>query len=133
MWGTGTRFWKAAETAGGSNAFGGVFFTGAVGRDLYLSPSDHMALFLFDEETARDLGMMPEKKSAYERRHHTASFDPSRRSLFENRGLVDLVLRQAEGRIVSSHARDMLVRCVLLPERTPEGIEDRHRTIRVLQ
>jgi hypothetical protein len=27
----------------------------------------------------------------------------------------------------------MLIRCVLLPERTPEGLEDRQRTIRVLQ
>ena len=65
MWGTSTRFWKAAERAGTSNAFGGVFYTGAVGRDLYLTPSDHMNLFLFDEETARDLGMMPVKKSAW--------------------------------------------------------------------
>lgn len=133
MWGTSTRFWKAAEAAGRSNAFGGVFFTGAVGRELYLSASDHMNLFLFDEETARDLGMMPEKKSAYERRHRTAAFDPAKRTLFEHRGLIDLVLRHREGSVVSSHARDMLIRCVLLPERTPEGIEDRQRTIRVLQ
>ena len=55
MWGTSTRFWKAAETAGSSNAFGGVFFTGAMGRQLYLTPSDHMNLFLFDEETASGL------------------------------------------------------------------------------
>ena len=133
MWGTNTRFWKAAESAGASNAFGGVFYTGSVGRDLYLTPSDHMDLFLFDEETARDLGMMPAKKSAYERRHHAAGFDPARRTLFEHRGLVDRVLAHAEDRVVSSHTRDMLVRCVLLPERTPEGIEDRQRIIRVLQ
>lgn len=133
MWGTGTRFWKAFEQAGTSNAFNGVFFTGAVGRELYLTPSDHMNLFLFDEETARDLGMMPEKKSLYERRHHTAMYDPSRRTLFENRGLIDLVLADVPGRIVSTFARDMLVRCVLLPERTPEGIEDRQRAIRMLQ
>jgi hypothetical protein len=133
MWGTSTRFWKAAERAGTSNAFGGVFYTGAVGRDLYLTPSDHMNLFLFDEETARDLGMMPVKKSAYERKHHSVGFDPARRSLFEHRGLIDLVLQEAPERIVSSFARDMLVRCVLLPERTPEGIEDRQRAVRVLQ
>lgn len=133
MWGTSTRFWKAAEAAGRSNAFSGVFFTGAVGRELYLSASDHMNLFLFDEESARDLGMMPDRKSAYERTHHTAAYDPAKRTLFENRGLIDLVLRQQENAIVSSHARDMLVRCVLLPERTPEGLEDRQRTIRVLQ
>lgn len=133
MWGTSTRFWKAAEVAGRSNAFAGAFFTGAVGRELYLSPSDHLNLFLFDEETARDLSLMPEQKSAYERRHHTAAFDPAKRTLFENRGLIDLVLRQRESGIVSSHAREMLIRCVLLPERTPEGIEDRQRTIRVLQ
>ncbi|MGE0445464.1 MAG: hypothetical protein AB7P99_09565 [Vicinamibacterales bacterium] len=132
MWGTGTRFWKAADAAGDSNAFGSVFFTGAVGRELYLSPSDHLNLFLFDEETARDLAMMPEKKSAYERRRATG-FDPARRTLFEHRGLIDRVLRPREDGIISSHARDMLVRAVLLPERTPEGIEDRHRMIRALQ
>jgi hypothetical protein len=133
MWGTSTRFWKAAEAAGSSNAFAGAFFTGTVGRELYLSASDHMNLFLFDEESARDLGMMPEKKSAYERKHHTAGYDPARRTLFENRGLVDLVLRQRDSAVVSSHARDMLVRCILLPERTPEGLDDRQRTVRVLQ
>lgn len=133
MWGTNTRFWHAAEAAGESNAFGGVFFTGAVGRDLYLTPSDHMNLFLFDEETARDLGMMPEKKSAYERRRSATGFDPAKRTLFENRGLIDRVLRQTDDAVISTHARDMLVRAVLLPERTPEGIEDRQRMIRALQ
>ena len=132
MWGTNTRFWHAAEAAGECNAFGGVFFTGAVGRDLYLTPSDHMNLFFFDEETARDLGMMPEKKSPYERRRATA-FDPAKRTLFEHRGLIDRVLRPRDDRVISSHARDMLVRAVLLPERTPEGIEDRQRMIRALQ
>ena len=133
MWGTNTRFWKAAEAAGRSNAFAGVFFIGAVGRELYLSPSEHMNLFLFDEETARDLGMMPEKRSPWERRRDTGGFDPAKRTLFEHRGLVDLVLRHGAERIISSHARDMLVRAVLLPERTPEGIEDRQRMIRALQ
>ena len=133
MWGTKTRFWRAAESAGRSNAFGGVFYTGPVGRDLFMTPSEHLSHFLFDEETAGDLGMMPEKKSAYERRHSTARFDPSKKTLFEHRGLVDLVLKQREDRVVSSHARDMLVRAVLLPERTPEGIEDRQRIVRALQ
>ena len=133
MWGTNTRFWKAAESAGKSNAFGGVFFTGAVGRELYLTPSEHANLFLFDEETARDLGMMPERRSPWERRRDTGGFDPARRTLFEHRGLVDLVLRHSAERVISSHARDMLVRAVLLPERTPEGIEDRQRMVRALQ
>lgn len=133
MWGTSTRFWKAADAAGRSNAFAGAFFTGAAGREMYLSPSDHMSLFLFDEETARDLSLMPEPKSGYERRRQTVAFDPAKRTLFENRGLLDLVLRQRDAGVVSSHARDMLTRCVLLPERTPEGIEDRQRAIRVLQ
>jgi hypothetical protein len=133
MWGPNTRFWQAAEAAGGSNAFGGVFFTGAVGRELYLTPAQHMNLFLFDEETARDLGLMPEKRNAWERRRDTAGFDPARRTLFEHRGLVDLVMTPREDRVISSHARDMLVRAVLLPERTPEGIEDRQRMIRALQ
>lgn len=133
MWGPNTRFWQAAEAAGGSNAFGGVFFTGAVGRELYLTPAQHMNLFLFDEETARDLGMMPEKRNAWERRRETAGFDPAKRTLFEHRGLVDLVMTAAQDRVISSHARDMLVRAVLLPERTPEGIEDRQRMIRALQ
>jgi hypothetical protein len=133
MWGPNTRFWQAAEAAGGSNAFGGVFFTGAVGRELYLTPAQHMNLFLFDEETARDLGMMPEKRNAWERRRDTAGFDPAKRTLFEHRGLVDLVMTPREDRVISSHARDMLVRAVLLPERTPEGIEDRQRMIRALQ
>ncbi|NOT44003.1 MAG: hypothetical protein HOP14_05295 [Acidobacteria bacterium] len=133
MWGTNTRFWKVAEAAGQSNAFGGVFYTGAAGRELYLTPAEHMELFLFDEETARDLGMMPEKKSAYERTHFSAGFDPARRTLFEHRGLVDLVLQQRDGGVISSYARDMLVRAVLLPERTPEGIDDRHRIVRALQ
>src|SRR6266508_5060160 len=99
MWCTHTRFWHAAEAAGVSNAFGGVFFTGAVGRDLFLTPSDHMNLFLFDEETARDLGMMPEKKSPYERRRAAAAFDPAKRTLFEHRGLIDRVLRQRDDRV----------------------------------
>ena len=133
MWGTNTRFWNAAEFAGNSNAFGGVFYTGPVGRDLYLTPAEHMSVFLFDEETARDLGMMPEKKSAYERRHHSTGFDPARRTLFEHRGLLDLALGQDDERVISSHAREMLTRAVLLPERTPEGIEDRQRMMRVLQ
>jgi hypothetical protein len=133
MWGPNTRFWQAAEAAGGSNAFGGVFFTGAVGRDLYLAPAQHLSLFLFDEETARDLGMMPEKRNAWERRRDTAGFDPAKRTLFEHRGLVDLVMTPREDRVISSHARDMLVRAVLLPERTPEGIDDRQRMIRALQ
>lgn len=132
MWGTNTRFWKVADAAGKSNAFGGVFYTGAVGRDLYLSPSEHMNLFLFDEETARDLGMMPEKKSAYERKRDVTGFDPARRTLFEHRGLIDRVLAEPRDGVISSHARDMLVRAVLLPERTPEGIEDRQRMIRSL-
>ncbi len=133
MWGTNTRFWKAAETAGSTNAFNGAFFTGAIGRELYLTPSEHMDLFLFDEETARDLAMMPERKSAHERRHFAAAFDPARRTLFEHRGLIDLVLRQPVDRVISSFARDMLTRAILLPERTPEGIEDRQRMIRALQ
>ncbi len=133
MWGTNTRFWKTAEAAGSSNAFASAFFTGSVGRELYLSPSEHMSLFLFDEETARDLAMMPEKKSAHERRHFAAAFDPARRTLFEHRGLIDRVLQQPADRVISSYARDMLTRAVLLPERTPEGIEDRQRMIRALQ
>jgi hypothetical protein len=133
MWGTNTRFWKAAETAGSSNAFGRVFFTGAVGRELYLSASDHMNLFLFDAETARDLGMMPEKRSPYERQRTASGFDPARTTLFEHRGLIDRVLKAPDEQVISSHARDMLVRAVLLPERTPEGIEDRQRMIRALQ
>ncbi|MBM3819823.1 MAG: hypothetical protein FJW14_12525 [Acidimicrobiia bacterium] len=133
MWGPNTRFWQAAEAAGGSNAFGGVFFTGAVGRELYLTPAQHLNLFLFDEETARDLGMMPEKRTAWERRRDAAGFDPARRTLFEHRGLVDLVMTPGQERVISSQARDMLVRAVLLPERTPEGIEDRQRMIRALQ
>jgi hypothetical protein len=133
MWGTNTRFWKAAEIAGSTNAFNAAFFTGAVGRELYLSPSEHMNLFLFDEETARDLAMMPERKSAHERRHFAAAFDPARRTLFEHRGLIDLILQQPADRVVSSFARDMITRAVLLPERTPEGIEDRQRMIRALQ
>lgn len=132
MWGTSTRFWKAAESAGSSNAFGGVFYTGTVGRELYLSPADHLNLFLFDEETARDLGMMPEKKSPYDRKRNPG-FDPAKRTLFEHRGLVDRVLTPAEGTIISSHARDLLTRAVLMPERTPEGIEDRQRLVRALQ
>jgi hypothetical protein len=131
VWGTNTRFWHTAEAAGGSNAFGGAFFTGTVGRELYLSRSDHMNLFLFDEETARDLGMMPEQKSPYERRRSTG-FDPAKRTLFEHRGLIDRVLQPGEDAVISSHARDMLVRAVLLPERTPEGIEDRQRMVRAL-
>ena len=133
MWGTNTRFWQTARSAGESNAFGGVFYTGAVGRDLYLTPSDHMNLFLFDEETARDLGLMPERKSAYERKRSAQGFDPAKRTLFEHRGLIDRVLREQEERVISSHAGTMLTRAVLLPERTPEGIEDRHRMIRALQ
>ena len=132
MWGTNTRFWKAADAAGRSNAFGGVFYTGDVGRDLYLTPAEHMNLFLFDEETARDLGMMPQKKSAYERRRVAAAFDPARTTLFEHRGLIDRVLSRGDERVISSYARDMLVRAVLLPERTPEGLEDRQRMIRAL-
>ena len=133
MWGTNTRFWRAAESAGKSNAFGGVCYTGAAGRGLFLSPADHLTLFLFDEETARDLGMMPEKKTAHERRHFTAAFNPAQRTLFEQRGLIDLVLKPGEHRVISSHAREMLTRAVLIPERTPEGIEDRQRVIRALQ
>jgi hypothetical protein len=133
MWGTNTRFWRAAEVAGGSNAFASAFFTGAPGRELYLAPSEHMNLFLFDEETARDLAMMPERKSAHERRHFAARFDPARRTLFEHRGLIDRVLTQPADRVISSYARDMLTRAVLLPERTPEGIDDRQRMIRALQ
>jgi hypothetical protein len=133
MWGTNTRFWKVAEAAGGTNAFSSAFFTGAIGRELYLSPSEHMNLFLFDEETARDLAMMPERKSAHERRHFAAAFDPARRTLFEHRGLIDLVLSQPADRVISSFARDLLTRAVLLPERTPEGIDDRQRMIRALQ
>ena len=133
MWGTNTRFWKAAADAGSSNAFGGVFFTGAVGRELYLTPAQHLNLFLFDEETARDLGMMPEKRNVWERRRDTSGFDPAKRTLFEHRGLIDRVMTPGEDRVISSHARDMLVRAVLLPERTPEGIEDRQRMIRALQ
>ncbi|MEQ1757368.1 MAG: hypothetical protein ABL986_03550 [Vicinamibacterales bacterium] len=133
MWGTNTRFWKVAEAAGDSNAFGSAFFTGAPGRELYFSPSEHMNLFLFDEETARDLAMMPERKSAHERRHFAAAFDPARRTLFEHRGLIDLVVTQPPDRVISSYARDMLTRAVLLPERTPEGVEDRQRMIRALQ
>ena len=133
MWGTNTRFWKAAADAGASNAFGGVFFTGAVGRELYLTPAQHTNLFLFDEETARDLGMMPEKRNVWERRRDTAAFDPAKRTLFEHRGLIDQVLTPRADGVISSHARDMLVRAVLLPERTPEGIEDRQRMVRALQ
>lgn len=133
MWGTNTRFWNAAEFAGNSNAFGGVFYTGPVGRELYLTPAEHMNVFLFDEESASDFGMMPVKKSAHERRHHSVGFDPAHRTLFEQRGLIDLVLAHDEKHIISSYARDMLTRAVLLPERTPEGIEDRQRIIRVLQ
>src|SRR5688500_6097800 len=125
MCGTSTRFWKAADAAGDSNAFGGVFFTGAVGRELYLSASDHLNLFLFDEETARDLAMMPEKKNAWERKRATG-FDAARRTLFEHGGLIDRVLRKdvvdralsgpaPDAGVISSHARDMLVRAVLLP------------------
>jgi hypothetical protein len=133
MWGTNTRFWNAAEFAGSSNAFGGVFYTGPVGRELYLTPAEHMNVFLFDEETASDLGMMPEKKSAHERGHHSAGFDPARRTLFEHRGLLDRVLTQGDEGVISSYAREMLTRAVLLPERTPEGIEDRQRMVRALQ
>ena len=133
MWGTSTRFWKAAETAGATNAFAGVFYIGDIGRDLYLTRPEHMNLFLFDEETARDLGMMPEKKNPYERKRAASTFDPAKTTLFENRGLIDRVLAQTDERVISSHARDMLVRAVLLPERTPEGIEDRQRMIRALQ
>lgn len=133
MWGTNTRFWHAADLAGESNAFGGVFYTGPVGRDLYLTPTEHMNLFLFDEETARDLSMMPEQKSAYERTRSAPGFDPAKRTLFEHRGLIDRVLRQREDGVISSHAGAMLTRAVLLPERTPEGIEDRQRMIRALQ
>ena len=133
MWGTNTRFWKAAEAAGKTNAFANAFFTGPTSRELYLSPSEHMSLFLFDEETARDLGMMPEIRSPYERRNPSPTFDPSRRTLFEHRGLIDMVLRQTGGRVLSAFARDMLTRAVLMPERTPEGIEDRQRMIRTLQ
>jgi len=104
-----------------------------MGRELYLTPSEHMHLFFFDEETARDLAMMPERRSAHERRHFAAAFDPTRRTLFEHRGLIDLVLQQPADRVISSFARDMLTRAVLLPERTPEGIEDRQRMIRALQ
>jgi hypothetical protein len=132
MWGTNTRFWKASEAAGRSNAFGGVFYTGDVGRDLYLNSAEHMNLFLFDEETARDLAMMPQKKSAYERRRAAAAFDAAKTTLFEQRGLIDRVLSGAADGVVSSHARDMLVRAVLLPERTPEGVEDRQRMVRAL-
>jgi hypothetical protein len=92
-----------------------------------------MNLFLFDEETARDLGMMPQKKSAYERRRAATAFDAAKTTLFEHRGLIDRVLSAGEEQIISAHARDMLVRAVLLPERTPEGIEDRQRMIRALQ
>jgi hypothetical protein len=133
MWGTNTRFWNAAEFAGASNAFGGVFYTGPVGRELYLTPAEHMNVFLFDEETARDLGMMPDRKSVAERRHHSAGFDPSGRTLFEHRGLIDRVLTGDVERVISSYAREMLTRAVLLPERTPEGIEDRQRIVRALQ
>ncbi len=133
MWGTNTRFWKAVEVAGGSNAFSNAFFTGAVARELYLSSSEHMNLFFFDEETARDLAMMPERKTAHERRHFAAAFDPARRTLFENRGLIDRVVSLPADRVISSFARDMLTRAVLLPERTPEGIDDRQRMIRALQ
>jgi hypothetical protein len=132
MWGTNTRFWNAAEFAGRSNAFGGAFYTGAVGRDLYLTPAEHMSVFLFDEETARDLSLMPSGKGAHERRHHSAAFDPARRTLFDHRGLLDLVLGD-DDRVISSFARQMLTRAVLLPERTPEGIEDRQRMVRALQ
>ena len=132
MWGTNTRFWNAAEFAGRSNAFGGAFYTGPAGRDLYLTPAEHMSVFLFDEETARDLSLTPSAKSAHERRHHSAAFDPARRTLFEHRGLVDLVLGD-EARVTSTYAREMLTRAVLLPERTPEGIEDRQRMVRALQ
>jgi len=133
MWGTNTRFWNAAEFAGSSNAFGGAFYTGPVGRELYLTPAEHMNVFLFDEETGTDLGMRPSGKSAHERRHHSAGFDPSRRTLFENRGLLDLVLAGDAHPVISSYARQMLTRAALLPERTPEGIEDRQRMIRALQ
>jgi DNA mismatch repair ATPase MutS len=90
-------------------------------------------MFLFDEETARDLGMWPEKKSPFERRRSSAAFDPARTTLFEHRGLIDRVLKLRDDQVISSQARDMLVRAVLLPERTPEGIEDRQRMIRALQ
>src|SRR4029077_3636400 len=133
MWGTNTRFWRTAETAGTSDAFAGVCYMGSAGRGVNLSPAEHRSLFLFDPETARDLGMMPEKKTLRERRHFTAAYNPAERTLFEHRGLVDLVLQAREGRVVSSYARDMLTRAVLVPERTPEGIEDRHRMIRALQ
>ena len=134
MWGTNTRFWNAVEFAGDSNAFRGAFYTGAVGRELYLTPAEHMSVFLFDEETAGDLGMMPSSKSAHERRHHSATFDPAGRTLFENRGLIDQVLDAGgDERVISSYAREMLTRAVLLPERTPEGIEDRQRMVRALQ
>src|SRR5262245_44040609 len=115
MWGTNTRCWKAVEAAGSSNAIEGASVTGAGGRALALTPSEHMSLFLFDEETARDLAMMPERKTAHERRHFAAAFDPARRTLFEHRGLIDLVLRQPADRIISSFARDMITRAVLLP------------------
>ena len=133
MWGANTRFWRAAESAGKSNAFGGVFYTGPAGRGLYLSHGDHISLFLFDEDTARDLGMMPDKKNAHERRHFTATYDAAQRTLFEQRGLIDLVLAPGEHRVISSYAREMLTRAVLIPERTPEGIDDRQRMIRALQ
>ena len=133
MWGTNTRFWQVADVAGDSNAFNGAFYNRAVGRDLYLSPARHMDLFLFDEETARDLGMMPERMSTYERKRSAPAFDPAKRTLFEHRGLIDRVLKQRDDRVISSHARIMLTRAVLLPERTPEGIEDRQRMVRALQ
>ncbi len=133
MWGTNTRFWKSAELAGNTNAFASAFYTGAPGRELYLPPADHMDLFLFDEETARDLALMPERKTAHERRHVATTYDASRRTLFENRGLIDLVLAQPTDRVISTFARDMLTRATLMPERTPEGIEDRQRMIRALQ
>lgn len=133
MWGTNAEFWKGAEAAGKSNAFAGVFYTGDAGRELYLTPAQHANLFLFDEETARDLAMMPEKRTLWERRRNAAAFDPTKTTLFENRGLVDRALRVAGTQVISSQARDMLTRAVLLPERTPEGIEDRQRMIRALQ
>ena len=133
MWGTNTRFWTVAEAAGATNAFGSVFYTGSAGRELFLAPADHRDLFFFDEETARDLGMMPEKRTTYERTHHTAGYDPSRKTLFEHRGLIDLALQVEEGRVQSSFAREMLTGAVLIPERTPEGLEDRQRMIRALQ
>jgi hypothetical protein len=42
------------------------------------------------------------------------------------------VLEPKPERVNSSYAREMLTRAVLIPERTPEGIEDRQRMIRAL-